>query len=68
MLIEDLEDEIENGIKDEAKTQEEFEADMKASEILKEELIEKKDNSIDAIARREEEKTDEHVDRSANHG
>merc|ERR1719473_659662 len=60
MLIEDLEDEIKNGIKDEAKTQEEFEADMKAAETLKEELIEKKVNLIDTIARREEEKTDEH--------
>merc|ERR1719473_543929 len=59
MLIEDLEDEIKNGIKDEAKTQEEFEADMKAAETLKEELIEKKVNLIDTIARREEEKTDE---------
>jgi len=68
MLIEDLEDEIKNGIKDEAKTQEEFEADMKAAETLKEELIEKKVNLIDTIARREEEKTDEHEDMSVNHG
>jgi len=68
MLIEDLEDEIKNGIKDEAKTQEEFEADMKAAETLKEELIEKKTNLIDTIARREEEKTDEHSDMSVNHG
>merc|ERR1719375_2504957 len=51
MLIEDLEDEIKNGIKDEAKTQEEFEADMKAAETLKEELIEKKVNLIGTIAR-----------------
>merc|ERR1719345_557346 len=68
MLIEDLEDEIKNGIKDEAKTPEEFEADMKAAENLKEELIEKKVNLIDTIARREEEKTDEHEDMSVNHG
>jgi len=68
MLIEDLEDEIKNGIKDEAKTHEEFEADMKAAENLKEELIEKKVNLIDTIARREEEKTDEHEDMSVNHG
>jgi len=68
MLIEDLEDEIKNGIKDEGKTQEEFEADMKAAEKLKEELIEKKVNLIDTIARREEEKTDEHEDMSVNHG
>ena len=68
MLIEDLEDEIKNGIKDEARTHEEFEADMKAAENLKEELIENKVNLIDTIVQREEEKTDEHEDMSVNHG
>ena len=33
-----LEDEINNGIKDDAKTQKELEADMKADGTLKEEL------------------------------
>ena len=50
-----------------AKAQEEFEADMEAAEALKEELIEKKVNLMDTIARREEEKTDEHEDMSVNH-
>ena len=49
-LIGDLEDESKNGIKDAAQTQEEFEADMKAIEIMKEELIEQKVNLIDTIA------------------
>lgn len=68
MLIEDSEDEIKNGMKDEAKTQEELEADMKAANTSKEELNEKKNNPIDNIARREEEKTDEQEDISVNHG
>merc|ERR1712070_1239799 len=37
-------------------------------EDLEDELIEKKVNLIDTIARREEEKTDEHEDMSVNHG
>ena len=60
MFIEDLEDDIKNGIKHGANTQEEFEADMKAAETLEEEFIEKRVNLINTITRREEEKTDEH--------
>merc|ERR1711967_218199 len=55
MHMEDLEDEMKNGIQDEAKPQEAFEADMNAVEILKEELTEKKVNLIDTMARREDE-------------
>merc|ERR550537_1574406 len=66
MLIEDLEDEIKNGLKDEASEQEEHEKEMKAAETLKEELIEKKTNLEDSIAKREEEKSDEHADMGVN--
>jgi hypothetical protein len=66
MLIEDLEDEIKNGLKDEATTQEEHEKEMKKAENLKEELIEKKTNLEDSIAKREEEKSDEHADKGVN--
>ena len=41
---------------------------MKVAETLKLDLIVKKVNLIDAIARSEEEKTDEHDDMSVNHG
>lgn len=68
MLIEDLEDEIKNGLKEEAATQEEHEKEMKKAETLKEELIEKKTNLEDSIAKREEEKSDEHADKGVNIG
>jgi len=68
MLIEDLQDEIKNGIKEEGETQLEYEAEMKAAKKLKEELIEKKVNLEETIAKREEDKSDEHADMSKNTG
>merc|ERR1719281_2396634 len=58
MLIEDLQDEIKNDTKEEGATQEEYEKDMKAAKKLKEELVDKKVNLENAIADREEDKSD----------
>merc|ERR1719174_2019259 len=62
MLIEDLQDEIKNEMKEEEETQLEYEKEMKAAKKLKEELIEKKVNLEETIAKREQDKTDEHKD------
>ncbi len=68
MLIEDLQDEIKNGMKDEEETQLEYEAEMKAAKKLKDELVSKWVNLEETIAKREEDKTDEHAEMSKNHG
>merc|ERR1719434_661317 len=60
MLIEDLEDEIKNGTKDEVDAQLEFEKNMEVAKKLKESLEEKKTNLEETIAKREEEKVEEH--------
>jgi len=66
MLIEDLQDEIKNEMKNEAETQLEYESEMDAAKKLKEELIEKKVNLEDTIAKRGEDKSDEHTDMGKN--
>jgi len=66
MLIEDLHDEIKNEMKEEEETQLQYEKEMKAAKKLKEELIEKKVNLEETIAKREEDKTDEHKDMGIN--
>merc|ERR1719263_2054065 len=68
MLIEDLQDEIKNEMKEEEETQLEYEKEMKAAKKLKEELIEKKVNLEETIAKREQDKSDEHADMSKNTG
>lgn len=60
MLIEDLEDEIKNGTKDEVDAQLEFERAMEVAKKLKDSLVEKKTNLEETIAKREEEKVEEH--------
>merc|ERR1719476_252582 len=66
MLIEDLQDEIKNEMKEEEETQLEYEKEMKAAKKSKEELIEKKVNLEETIAKREQDKTDEHKDMGVN--
>jgi hypothetical protein len=60
MLIEDLEYEIKNGVKDEVAAQLEFEKNLEVAKKLKESLKEKKTNLEETIAKREEEKVEEH--------
>merc|ERR1719277_984012 len=59
MLIEDAEDEIKNGIKNEAAAQLEFEKQLKAAETLKANLIAKKTDLENQIANLGEKKGDE---------
>merc|ERR1719420_2405391 len=66
MLIEDLEDEIKNGTKDEMDAQGEHEKNMEVAKKLKESLEEKKTNLEETIAKREEEKVDEHSKKAVN--
>merc|ERR1719469_1039284 len=61
MLIEDAEDEIKNGIKNEATSQIEFEKQKAAAEKLKEELIQNKNDLEGQIARLGETKDEEHA-------
>jgi len=60
MLIEDLEDEIKNGVKDEVDAQLEHEKAMDVAKKLKESLEEKKTNLEETIAKRDEERVEEH--------
>jgi len=60
MLIEDLEDEIKNGTKDEVDAQLEHEKAMEVAKKLKESLEEKKTNLEETIAKRDEERVEEH--------
>merc|ERR1719440_733344 len=66
MVIEDLQDEIKTGIKDEEKAQLDFEAQLAAAKQLKKELEEKKVTLEETIAKRESEKDDEHADMQVN--
>ena len=66
MLIEDLQDEIKNGVKDEAAAQLDFETRIAAAKKLQRELEEKKVNLELTIAKRESEKDDEHAHMAAN--
>jgi len=59
MIIEDLNDEIKNGMKAEEAAQLEYEAQMKAAEKLRAELDAKRISLIAAIAKREGERSDE---------
>merc|ERR1719160_325555 len=59
MLKEDLEDEIKNGIKDEAAAQTEYEKQMEAARKLIESLTERKVNLEEEKAKTEEKKEDE---------
>merc|ERR1719159_2118957 len=59
MLKEDLEDEIKNGIKDEATAQMEYEKQMEAAKKLLETLAEKKVNLESDISKTEEQKEEE---------
>jgi len=60
MLIEDLEDEIKNGTKDEGDAQAEHEKAMDVAKKLKESLVEKKTTLEETIAKRDEERVEEH--------
>lgn len=66
MLIEDLQDEIKNGIKDEEAAQLDFESRLAAAKKLQRELEEKKVNLEMTIAKRQSEKDDEHADMEVN--
>jgi len=59
MIIEDLNDEIKNGMKSEEEAQLEYESQMSAAKKLKEELVAKKVSLEEAIAKRKGEKADE---------
>jgi predicted nucleic acid-binding Zn-ribbon protein len=66
MLIEDLQDEIKNGMKDEEAAQLDFESRLAAAKKLQKELEHKKVNLELTIAKRESEKDDEHADMTVN--
>jgi len=59
MVIEDLQDEVANGMKAEASTQLEFEKMLSSAETLQSDLETKKDNLEQSISNLGEEKTDE---------
>ena len=62
MLFEDLQDEIKNEGKAEEETQIEYESEMDKAKKLKGELEDKVVSLDETIAKREEDKTDEHAD------
>jgi len=66
MIIEDLNDEIKNGMKAEEEAQLEYESQMDAAKKLKEELVAKKVSLEEAIAKRGEEKEAETEDKTEN--
>ena len=66
MLIEDLQDEIKNEGKAEEETQIEYESEMDKANKLKGELEDKVVSLDETIAKREEDKTDEHADMAEN--
>jgi len=66
MIIEDLDDEIKNGMKAEEEAQLEYESQMDAAKKLKEELVAKKVSLEEAIAKRGEEKEAESEDKAEN--
>jgi len=65
-IIEDLQDEISNGVKDEATNQSEYDAQMKTAETLVSDLKAKQSSLEDTIAKRGEEKTEENKDMKEN--
>merc|ERR1719217_1697424 len=65
-IIEDLEDELANEKKAEAKSQEEYEAEMATAKKLVEDLTEKKVTLEGIIAKRKEDKEEENKDMKAN--
>merc|ERR1740129_244226 len=65
-IIEDLNDEIKNGMKAEEEAQIEYEGQMKAARKLRQELVEKRDSLQTAIAKRGEEKNFEEIDMATN--
>merc|ERR1719207_417340 len=74
MIMEDLEDEISNGIKDEEESQAEFGKQLLAAKNLKQDLVNKKTNREEAISAtndeidaHNEEKADRTADRDAEH-
>merc|ERR1719343_1191116 len=67
-IIEDLNDEIKNGMKAEEEAQLEYEGQMKAAKKLRRDLVEKRDSLQIAIAKRGEEKQLEEQDKSNNEG
>merc|ERR1719440_50009 len=65
-IIEDLDDELANEKKAEAKSQEEYEAEMETAQNLLDDLEEKKVNLENIIAKRKESKEEENKDMKAN--
>jgi len=65
-IIEDLEDEVKNGRKAEAQNTEDFLGEMKTAGALKKELLTKKSNLANIIAKRNSEKTEEKKDMNTN--
>eukprot|EP00747_Dinoflagellata_sp_TGD_P139147 gnl/TRDRNA2_/TRDRNA2_175867_c0_seq1.p1 gnl/TRDRNA2_/TRDRNA2_175867_c0~~gnl/TRDRNA2_/TRDRNA2_175867_c0_seq1.p1 ORF type:complete len:715 (-),score=248.94 gnl/TRDRNA2_/TRDRNA2_175867_c0_seq1:100-2244(-) len=68
MIMEDLQDEVKNGKKNEAQAQLDFEAELETAQNLKSELIAKKEELSDIIAKRNVEKTEENQDKTKNEG
>ena len=66
MLIEDLQDEIKNEGTAEEKPHPEYESEMHKATQLKGELEDKVVSLDETIAKREEDKTDEHADMAEN--
>jgi len=66
MIIQDLEDEVSNGGKNEAKSQASYEGEMNTSDELLKNLHATESNLVDIIAKRGEEKTEENLDMGAN--
>merc|ERR1719181_1664400 len=67
-IIEDLEDEVSNGKKGEAKSQMEFEEEMATAEALMKDLKAKVVTLDDLISKRRTDKEEENVDMKANQG
>merc|ERR1719161_3360325 len=65
-IIEDLQDEVANGIKAEAKSQLEFEEEMATADKLLKDLEAKKTTLKDIIAKRNSDKEEENKDKEAN--
>lgn len=65
-IIQDLEDELVNDAKAEAQNQADYEGEMKTAEDLTADLNAKKSGLEDIIAKRNEEKTEEHKDKKGN--
>jgi len=66
VLIEDLETEIKNGLKEEEEAQLDFEDNMAAAKKLVKDLRKKKTNLKEQIAEHDEDKTDEEADKKGN--